>query len=294
MPVAGRVRSPRPLGMRGVVVACPPRTYGARPIRCACRASRAEPGGWRSVGHTVCSRGAPSCRDSDVIELARFGVRPIGQQQVIEDRIMSLEFDGSWFCRNCRSLNRREANRCYSCRMGKNSAGKRTPDRPAGDPGVPVMDESIARSPHRPPTGRRVQVTAPSHVRSSGRAAGSTVAVATSTIAPAAHEVAVLAPPHVIVAGRPSTSVPGSVCPFLGLREDPSTRYDFPESANRCHAASRRSAGSPALLPRIVAAISGTRRPQPIGMEHQTTCCLTAAHETCARYRAVKRAAGDR
>jgi hypothetical protein len=185
---------------------------------------------------------------------------------------MSLESDGTWFCRRCRSLNRREANQCYSCRMAK--AGRQTPGRPAGSPGVPVMAESIARS--------------------SGKAAGATVALATSKIATAAPMVAVLAPAHVVFAGRPEASALVSVCPFLGLRDDPSTRYDFPESANRCHAASRRSAGSVAFFPRIVAAFSGTKRPQPIGVEHQATCCLTIAHETCARYPAVKGVAANR
>jgi hypothetical protein len=85
--------------------------------------------------------------------------------------------------------------------------------------------------------------------------------------------------------GRPAKV---SVCPFLGLRDDPSTRYDFPESTNRCYAASRRSAGSVAFVTRIVAAFSGTKRPQPIGAKHQATCCLTTAHETCARYRHSK------
>ena len=207
---------------------------------------------------------------------------------------MSLESDGTWFCRTCRSLNRREANRCYSCRMAKDSAGRQTPGRPAGSPGVPVMAESIARSAGRPAVGSRVPVTAARIARSSGKAAGATVALATSKIAAAAPKVAVLAPAHVVFAVQPEASALASVCPFLGLRDDPSTRYDFPESANRCHAASRRSAGSVAFPPRIVAAFSGTKRPQPIGLEHQTTCCLTTAHKTCARYRAVKGVAANR
>ena len=120
------------------------------------------------------------------------------------------------------------------------------------------------------------------------------MAPATSKIAPTAQKVAVLAPAQVVLASQPEAFALVSVCPFLGLRDDPSTRYDFPESANRCHAASGRRAGSVAFLPRIAAAISGTRRPQPIGVGHQASCCLTAAHETCARYAAVKVVAANR
>ena len=207
---------------------------------------------------------------------------------------MSLEPNGTWFCRTCRSLNRREANRCYSCRMAKDSAGRQTPGRPAGSPGVPVMAKSIARSSGRPAGSPGIPVTAARIARSSGKAAGATVALATSKIALAAPKVAVLAPAHVVFAGRPEASAIVSVCPFLGLRDDPSTRYEFPESANRCHAASTRNAGSVAFFPRIVAAFSGTKRPQPIGVAHQTTYCLTTAHETCTRFRAVKEVAANR
>ena len=209
---------------------------------------------------------------------------------------MSLESDGTWYCRTCHSLNRREANRCYSCRMAKDSAGRQTPGRPAGSPGVPVMAESIARSAGRPAGGPRVPVpvTAARIARSSGKAAGATVARATSKIAAAAPKVAVLAPAHVVFAVQPEASALVSVCPFLGLRDDPSTRYDFPESANRCHSASRRGGGSVAFFPRTIAAFSGTKRPQPIGLEHQASCCLTTAHETCARYRTVKGVAANR
>jgi hypothetical protein len=207
---------------------------------------------------------------------------------------MSLEADGTWFCRTCHSLNRREANRCYSCRMAKDSAGRQTPGQPAGSPGVPVMAESIARSAGRPRGGPRIPVTAARIARSSGKAAGATVALATAEIAPAAPKVAVLAPEHVDFAVQPETAALVSVCPFLGLRADPRTRYDFPQSANLCHSASRRGGGSVAFFPRTIAAFSGTKRPQPIGLEHQASFCLTTAHETCARYRTVKGVAANR
>jgi len=152
---------------------------------------------------------------------------------------------------------------------------------------------------HRPilrPAARRprVPVTAARIARSSGKAAGATVALATSKIALAAPKVAVLAPAHVVFAGRPRRPPLCLFVLFSGCGDDPSTRYKFPESANRCHAASTRNAGSVAFFPRIVAAFSGTKRPQPIGVAHQTTYCLTTAHETCTRFRAVKEVAANR
>jgi len=74
------------------------------------------------------------------------------------------------------------------------------------------------------------------------------------------------------------------VCPYLGFGGDPSTRYDFPDPANLCHATSARGATSPAFARRFVTGMAGTRRPQPVETGHQASCCLTAAHRRCARY----------
>jgi len=79
-----------------------------------------------------------------------------------------------------------------------------------------------------------------------------------------------------------------SVCPFLGFRDDPSTRYEFPDAANLCHAASERGSAPPASSRRFGIGKASTVRSQPIDLEHQKTRCLSAMHEQCSRYPAVK------
>ena len=80
------------------------------------------------------------------------------------------------------------------------------------------------------------------------------------------------------------------VCPFLGWKDDPSTRFDFPDAANRCHATAER-------VPISVGPGTGFARPagrgrsRTVDAEHQRTHCLTAAHRGCARYPAVEAAA---
>ncbi len=59
-------------------------------------------------------------------------------------------------------------------------------------------------------------------------------------------------------------------CPFLGLPDDPVTRFSFPSEAHRCRA---------------------TDRPRPIELGHQATFCLGGTYPECPRYRA---AAGQR
>lgn len=140
----------------------------------------------------------------------------------------------------------------------------------AVSPGVPGMADGIARS--------------------SGEAAGTTVAPASPRIAPPPPEILVHAPEHAWSVAPPEAPTGVPVCPFLGFRNDPSTRFDFPDPANRCHATSKRGVRSVAFPRRFVRGAAGARRSQPIGVEHQEARCLTAAHEQCARYLAVKTA----
>lgn len=65
---------------------------------------------------------------------------------------------------------------------------------------------------------------------------------------------------------EPSAGDTPAVCPWLGLIGDPATRYDFPSSAQVCHA---------------------TRRPSDIAAAKQARDCLTARHPACSRYRPV-------
>ena len=227
------------------------------------------------------------------IELFPSASRQEANSQLVPDALGLLgEPAGPWVCRTCRSLNRREANRCYSCRMANNSAGRHAADDRPASPGVPVMAGSIARSSGDRPASPGVPVMAESIARSSGKLVGATVALTPPRKAPARPEVG-LAPEHAVLAGPPeATRV--SECPFLGLREDPSTRYDYPDFANCCHSASERGSRSTAFTPRILAGIGSTKQPQRIGAEHQRSCCLTASHQQCARYLAVRPVTADR
>ena len=90
------------------------------------------------------------------------------------------------------------------------------------------------------------------------------------------------------VAGPSQAAAGAPVCPYLGFRDDPSTRCDFPDPRNLCHAASGRGAPSFRSPLRFVTGKAGTRRPQPIGAEHQRSSCLSATHEQCSRYATVQ------
>ena len=56
---------------------------------------------------------------------------------------------------------------------------------------------------------------------------------------------------------------PSAPCPYLGLRDDPATRYAFPSAGQRCHA---------------------RRRPAGVTLAKQEADCLTARHRSCPRY----------
>jgi hypothetical protein len=180
--------------------------------------------------------------------------------------------------------------------MAEGIAGRQTPGELPVSRGVPVMAEGIAggQTPGELLVSRGVPVMAEGSAGSSVEDAGTTVAPATPRNAFPAPEILVRAPEHRLsaaVLGAP-TSVP--VCPFLGFRDDPSTRYDFPDPANLCHAPSGRASTSLASPRRFVTGSAGHRRPQPIAAQHQKSRCLTAAHQQCARYPAVEVVAANR
>jgi LysM repeat protein len=54
-------------------------------------------------------------------------------------------------------------------------------------------------------------------------------------------------------------------CPYLGLPDDPRTRFTFATPAHRCHV---------------------KREPSPIGLGHQGTYCLSRDFPSCKRFRA--------
>ncbi len=99
--------------------------------------------------------------------------------------------------------------------------------------------------------------------------------------------------PEPMVAATPAPADMG-VCPFLGWKDDPSTRFDFPDAANRCHATPQRVAQS-LNAPRLIAgSAAGGGRSRTIDTEHQRTHCLAASHRLCARYPAVEGGPGSR
>ncbi|MCU0478264.1 MAG: hypothetical protein MUE92_05920 [Chloroflexi bacterium] len=192
--------------------------------------------------------------------------------------------DGSWFCGACSSLNRRGANRCYHCRTKKGSTDRPTPsDVPVG-PGVPVMAVGAARSSSEVPVGPGVPVMARGAARSSSDVVEAVVVPVTPGSDRPASETPRPTAESVVPALSPSVPVSPAICPFLGFRDDPSTRYDFPDPRNLCHASAERGTSSVSSRRPSVIKLAGTRKPQPIGVEHQESRCLTAAHEQCARY----------
>ena len=102
---------------------------------------------WGPTGLWLAYRVLRGHRRTNPIELFPSASAHGGNSQLVPAELSSLgEPDGPWVCRTCRSLNRRGANRCYSCRMAKDGAGRHAADELPVSPGVPVMAASIARS----------------------------------------------------------------------------------------------------------------------------------------------------
>jgi hypothetical protein len=194
---------------------------------------------------------------------------PIGSSELARDEPVSpVASDGFWVCGTCSSLNRREANRCYACRTGKGFAGERAPGQ------LPVSLE--------------VSGMADGTARSSGATAGASVALAPPRVSLPAPERLVRAGLHARSATPPEVLGGVPMCPLLGVRDDPATRYDFPDPRNCCHAVSRRNGTPVPFARRFINGVTGAGRSQPISVEDQEVRCLTPAHEQCARYLAVE------
>jgi hypothetical protein len=197
-----------------------------------------------------------------------------GSQSSPDELGALVDRDGFWVCWSCRSLNRREASHCYGCQAAMVSVGQQVPGEPPVRRMVPVMAEGIARSFEGAPW--------------------TTVAIAATENDLPAPEIFVRDPVPVLSSAPREAPVVVPVCPFLGLRDDPSTRCDFPDPRNLCHAASTRGATLFAFPRQFVTGKAGSVRAQPIDAELQKSTCLTATHERCARYPAVEAAAASR
>ena len=186
----------------------------------------------------------------------------------------ALASQGFWVCGACRSLNRRVARHCYSCQTAMGSTGQPAPGVQPVRRMVPVMAEGLARR-----SGRAARTTAPP-----------------VTPGTDAHGLEVLADdPGLVLTVASHEAVAGApACPFLGFRNDPSTRCDFPDPRNLCHASSERGAPSFPSRRQFIPGNAGSMRPQEIGAPHQKSDCLTAAHERCARYPAAQLVTANR
>ena len=121
--------------------------------------------------------------------------------------------------------------------------------------------------------------------------AAASVTLAAPRVSPPASDIPVR-PPEDPVSGAMSAASAGAlICPFLGFKDDPATRYDFPDPRNCCHATSGQGVVAVPSRRQIVARWAAAKGSQPIGVEHQEARCLTAAHRHCARYPAVDAAA---
>lgn len=200
-----------------------------------------------------------------------------------------LVAQGFWVCGACHSLNRREAKRCYSCKTTMGSTGQPAPaQQPAGGM-VAVMAEPVpARAEMVPVMAQAVPVMAASIAQPPGNASPTIPAPATRrSDAPVMAALAV-DPAPVFIAAPLAAPVGPAVCPYLGFKSDPSTRCDYPDPRNQCHATSGRVATPLASPRRFIPGQGGTRRSRDIDASHQKSLCLTAGHEACARYPAVK------
>lgn len=76
-----------------------------------------------------------------------------------------------------------------------------------------------------------------------------------------------------------------TVCAYLGTKDDPATRFDFPYAGNECHAGLRAGGGA-ALGDRLRQMVlrGKGQGSEAIGLDQQATLCLTAAHVRCPRY----------
>jgi hypothetical protein len=224
---------------------------------------------------------------------------------VVPQQPEALASEGFWVCAACHSMNRRGAKRCYSCHKEIHSDGRLAPGElhTARDL-VPVMAEGMAGT-----TGTAVMATLAVPAAATGAVPGSTVAVPAAATGEPAVATLVREPAVAVVpaptyparnAGRTPAVAPlgilatDPVCPFLGFSEDPTTRCSFPDPRNRCHTPPQHGHEGAAFPLRLITGKAGTMRTLEIGPEHQETLCLTAAHEQCARFPAVRVVAGRR
>ena len=197
----------------------------------------------------------------------------------------ALLAEGFWVCGACRSVNRRGAKRCYGCKKALDTKAKPMPEAQPVRRMVPVMAEGVAV-----PSGGGASGTAPTAASWSNPAvlAATLVPAATPRSDPRVFDVPQVDPGPVLAEATQEVRAGVPVCPFLGFKNDPSTRCDFADPRNFCHAAAERGGASSASPRRFIPGKAGGTRSQEIGASHQISLCLTTAHERCERYPALQ------
>ena len=156
---------------------------------------------------------------------------------------------------------------------------------------VPAAAVAASKAPaaRRPRTTRRNAAATEAAALADSAAAAPPAAVDPEPIIVAAPAPLPVAP----IAAGPVTAVPAPdatrhvassappVCPFLGFKDDQTTRCDYPDTRNMCHAAAA-NAGMSRRGPRRLG--RGGGRSVAISPDHQSSLCLTTNHQQCERY----------
>jgi hypothetical protein len=218
---------------------------------------------------------------------------------------------GFWVCGQCHSMNRHEATLCYACHAAVGSAVDQpvpAPSLPAQAPvpvmaapaelpaSVPVMVAAAERPAPVAVMAAAAKRTAPDPVMAApakrrGSAQGPGAAPPKRS-GPAAATVSSERAAR-LKERREAPVDAASACPFLGFMHDASTRCDFPDPRNVCHAASGRGASSSTSRPRLGFGVVGTRRTHRVDVADQESRCLSATHTRCARYAAAEAIAAN-
>ncbi len=255
---------------------------------------------WGPTALWLVYRGVRGPRSRDI---AAFGISSSapGNDPPVAD-VPADEAADFWICDACRSVNRRQSRHCYSCSAVRGTTPVDRPDESGVTPWVPVMAEGIARpaamavvtstptvmAGTAPVTPRTADAGFPAETatapRAAVRAAVAATSATTSTTAAARPDASPQPLPAVSLQPAPEAvpDAPAGACPYLGLRADPATRFDFPDATHACHA---RSTTGRRRGPRPLRGARGRRPDAPaIAMDHQAAYCLSAAHRGCPFY----------
>jgi hypothetical protein len=252
------------------------------------------------------------------------GFDDAGQSSGHDEVAALTDEEGFWVCHSCRSINRRDASRCYNCRAPITGPGPGQPGRQAGaptiwsgDPGatgsafVQAPGVAVGAAQGGAAQGAAARSRADMERRPDGFAHPTAGAGGSQTPAgtpaatrkreqPSSALWAPSPPPPARSTPRSAAGVVGAsdrprpgvraqaspmACPYLATRDDIATRFDFPYSGNTCHAGLGAQNGV-GLGGQLRQAVLRKSRQEPlaIAVEHQARLCLTPSHGQCPRY----------